>query len=209
MGNRFFFLFLRVLRCFSSPRSLLYTYRFSAGYRPITTGGFPHSDICGSPDICSSPQLFAACHVLLRRPVPRHPPCALSCLTFLVNSLCEFAFSLSGFSRCKIIAPTSCSPSGPSSWFSLSISLSIFFVSYSVFRVRSLSLTLPYKSLASFALRTECCTFGFQTTRFALWEFLAQTLSYESLASLALRTECCGGLGRTRTSDLTLIRRAL
>ena len=28
--------------------------------------GFPHSDICGSRDICSSPQLFAACHVLLR-----------------------------------------------------------------------------------------------------------------------------------------------
>ena len=92
LGNRSFFLFLRVLRCFSSPRSLLYAYRFSAGYRPITTGGFPHSDICGLTDICSSPQLFAACHVLLRRPVPRHPPCALSCLTFLVNSLCEFAF---------------------------------------------------------------------------------------------------------------------
>ena len=36
--------------------------------------GFPHSDICGSMDICSSPQLFAACHVLLRRHVPRHPP---------------------------------------------------------------------------------------------------------------------------------------
>ena len=43
--------------------------------------GFPHSDICGSPDICSSPQLFAAYHVFLRLLVPRHPPCALSCLT--------------------------------------------------------------------------------------------------------------------------------
>ena len=28
--------------------------------------GFPHSDIRGSRDICSSPRLFAACHVLLR-----------------------------------------------------------------------------------------------------------------------------------------------
>ena len=45
--------------------------------------GFPHSDICGSRDICSSPQLFAAYHVFLRLLVPRHPPCALSCLTFL------------------------------------------------------------------------------------------------------------------------------
>ena len=39
--------------------------------------GFPHSDICGSMDMCSSPQLFAACHVLLRLPMPRHSPCAL------------------------------------------------------------------------------------------------------------------------------------
>ena len=45
--------------------------------------GFPHSDICGSMDICSSPQLFAAYHVFRRLLVPRHPPCALSCLTFL------------------------------------------------------------------------------------------------------------------------------
>jgi hypothetical protein len=30
---------------------------------------------------CSSPRLFAACHVLHRRLVPRHPSCALSCLT--------------------------------------------------------------------------------------------------------------------------------
>ncbi len=48
------------------------------GVRPA---GFPHSDICGSMDICSSPQLFAAYHVFLRLLVPRHPPCALSCLT--------------------------------------------------------------------------------------------------------------------------------
>ena len=44
--------------------------------------GFPHSDTCGSPDICSSPQLFAAYRVFLRLLVPRHPPCALFCLTF-------------------------------------------------------------------------------------------------------------------------------
>ena len=43
--------------------------------------GFPHSDICGSVDICSSPQLFAAYHVFHRLLVPRHPPCALYSLT--------------------------------------------------------------------------------------------------------------------------------
>ena len=43
--------------------------------------GFPHSDIRGSRDICSSPRLFAAYHVFLRPLVPRHPSCALFCLT--------------------------------------------------------------------------------------------------------------------------------
>ncbi len=48
----------------------------------VFSSGFPHSDVCGSLDICSSPQLFAAYHVFLRLLVPRHPPCALFCLTF-------------------------------------------------------------------------------------------------------------------------------
>ena len=43
--------------------------------------GFPHSDIHGSMVICTSPWLFAAYHVFLRLLVPRHPPCALFCLT--------------------------------------------------------------------------------------------------------------------------------
>ena len=42
---------------------------------------FPHSDISGSKDICSSPKLFAAYHVFHRLLVPRHPPCALYSLT--------------------------------------------------------------------------------------------------------------------------------
>ena len=45
--------------------------------------GFPHSDIHGSMDICSSPWLFAAYHVFHRLLVPRHPPCALLRLTLL------------------------------------------------------------------------------------------------------------------------------
>ena len=48
----------------------------------VCPDGFPHSEIHGSRDICSSPWLFAAYHVFLRLSVPRHPPCALSCLTF-------------------------------------------------------------------------------------------------------------------------------
>ena len=44
--------------------------------------GFPHSDIHGSLNICFSPWLFAAYHVFRRLLVPRHPPCALSSLTY-------------------------------------------------------------------------------------------------------------------------------
>ena len=40
-------------------------------------GGLPHSDIRGSPGARPSPRLFAACHVLHRLSVPRHPPDAL------------------------------------------------------------------------------------------------------------------------------------
>ena len=43
--------------------------------------GFPHSEIPGSMPTCGSPRLIAACHVLLRLLLPRHPPCALSSLT--------------------------------------------------------------------------------------------------------------------------------
>ena len=50
----------------------------------VHPAGFPHSDICGSMDICSSPQLFAACHVLLRLLMPSHSPYALYSLTNLV-----------------------------------------------------------------------------------------------------------------------------
>ena len=65
------------------PHILFYSY--AGDY--IAIAGFPHSDICGSMFICNSPQLFAACHVLLRRLVPRHPPYALSSL-ILFLSLC-------------------------------------------------------------------------------------------------------------------------
>ena len=45
---------------------------------------FPHSEIPGSMDICSSPRLIAACHVLLRLLMPRHSPCALYSLTYRI-----------------------------------------------------------------------------------------------------------------------------
>ncbi len=62
-----------------------YTYVFSIRYMDMTPCGFPHSEIPGSKDICSSPRLIAAYRVLLRLPVPRHSPCALSSLTYFLQ----------------------------------------------------------------------------------------------------------------------------
>lgn len=51
------------------------TYVFSRQY--TLRCGFPHSDISGSKSTRDSPELFAACYVLHRLSVPRHPPNAL------------------------------------------------------------------------------------------------------------------------------------
>ena len=89
---------------------------FSGRYMDFTPCGFPHSEIRGSMAICALPRLIAACHVLLRLPVPRHPPCALSCLTnaglalcnsFLSCSLCVLNLSLHEFCKTTFV-PTIC-----------------------------------------------------------------------------------------------------
>src|ERR1700733_15936041 len=49
------------------------------------TRGFPHSDIHGSKPARGSPWLFAACHVLHRLLVPRHPPNALLSFNFQIS----------------------------------------------------------------------------------------------------------------------------
>ena len=92
-----FSLFLRVIRCFTSPSSPLRSYLFTARCPGIPQGGFPHSDICGSQPYHDSPQLFAVVHVLPRPLAPRHPPYALRSLTCctLSNGLAAAAhFSL-------------------------------------------------------------------------------------------------------------------
>src|ERR1700686_1263804 len=59
-------------------RTRLWIHQAVRGFYPR---GFPHSEISGSMPACGSPKLIAACHVLLRLLLPRHPPCALSSLT--------------------------------------------------------------------------------------------------------------------------------
>jgi hypothetical protein len=80
------------------------TYGFSHGNPGMSRDGLPHSEICGSKLVCSSPQLIAAYHVLHRLLAPRHSPCALSSLTIRTQNCCAFSGSrlqTTGFSPCE------------------------------------------------------------------------------------------------------------
>ena len=70
LGNHYYFLFLRLLRCFSSPGWLL-------AVTHLQCARLSHSEISGFTLVCSYPKLIAAYHVLHRLLVPRHPPYAL------------------------------------------------------------------------------------------------------------------------------------
>ena len=67
---------------FQFRRFPAYAYLIQRTLTEYCSAGFPHSEICGSKLMCSSPQLIAACHVLLRLLMPRHSPCALCSLTY-------------------------------------------------------------------------------------------------------------------------------
>ena len=51
----------------------------------MTAAGLPHSETPGSQPACGSPGTIAACRVLLRLSVPRHPPCALISLGRIIS----------------------------------------------------------------------------------------------------------------------------
>ena len=70
-GNHDCFLFLSLLRCFSSGGWL------SFEYYTFSIPGCPIRKPKDVTLVCSSPWLIAAYHVLHRLSDPRHPPCAL------------------------------------------------------------------------------------------------------------------------------------
>ncbi len=75
----------------------------------MTRGGLPHSDIFGSKLVCSSPRLFAACHVLHRLLAPRHSPYTLSSLTIRNSKLTltnRLHISWSATVPCNTACPT-------------------------------------------------------------------------------------------------------
>ena len=81
LRNLFWFLFLALLRCFSSggsPHMPMYSAYDNQTFLWLDCSIRISADIALT---YSSPQLFAVCHVLLRLSVPRHSPCALCSLT--------------------------------------------------------------------------------------------------------------------------------
>ena len=81
------FLFLRVLRCFTSPGWLPATMDSSQDSAVLPAEGFPIRTSTDRSLVGGSPWLFAATHVLHRLSEPRHPPHALSSLVTLNSGL--------------------------------------------------------------------------------------------------------------------------
>ena len=88
-----YFLFLEVLRCFSSLRSPL----CQAEIIVLQTIGLSHSEITGSKVICTYPVLIAAYHVLHRLREPRHPPCALNYFRQCISCKKHYASSIMNY----------------------------------------------------------------------------------------------------------------
>ena len=196
--------------------------------------GFPHSEICGSKLICSSPQLIAACHVLHRLLMPRHSPCALLRLNSFVYHLdildsrllrlncCNHVFSVYIFASAKLfVLPNFTERPISSLSFEFLYTCSCTLILYSVFnehlsqisdlRVR---LDLSSRTVARQVLSALCSltsvfgmgTGGPCTLRRRTIEF---SFAHVIRVSIAQTWLPAGGLKWTRTTDLALIRRAL
>ena len=158
-----------------------------------------HSEICGSPCICHSPQLIAAYHVLLRLPVPRHSPCALVRLTFfrvLNSSLFEnysfFSFGFSTSAICSFLPKFLCSKNFTSLCFYLFYRV-LFSFQGSTSRLHLFSLMLVGSN-------------GFEPSTSRLSGARSSLLSYEPISTGAC---LLGGDEEVRTLDLLRARQAL
>ena len=88
---------------FQFPGFPAYSYFIHCTLPDSSSGGLPHSEICGSRLIYSSPQLIAVSHVLLRLPVPRHSPYALLRLNFFWFSRSFRSFAFDSYQFLKVI----------------------------------------------------------------------------------------------------------
>ena len=162
----------------------------------MTPAGFPHSDIPGSKTVCVSPRLIAAYHVLHRLLVPRHPPCALSSLTGIRSKGASTSCPASQHSVVKDRARRASVTGTDTNWYSHRCE--------DLYRLH----ILPRNPLSNSGGDSGARTRSLRLAKPALSQ-----LSYIPAANRRgrppARARSVGGPGWTRTTHLTLIRRAL
>ena len=199
-----------------------HTYGFSVQYLPMKVGEFPHSEISGSMDVCSSPKLIAAYHVFHRLPVPRHSPCALSSLTVF---FCLRLFSLlPWFSICQQENLQNCI------FLDNFTNLILFLQNYSVFKVqvslrspctlsyfiRKVQTTRPslykdytsYNRLSPVSRPSHFCVAEIILESYAVYPIILRIIESQLEVFFLLFRED-GGPKWTRTIDLSIISRVL
>ena len=87
--------------------------------------GFPIRESAGQRLFSTSPRLIAAVHALLRLLMPRHPPCALTILTVIVDSRLRRSRASAGYNGdlpllfgqlCSFQGPARAQPRGLPGW---------------------------------------------------------------------------------------------
>ena len=181
-----------------------YGYVFTVQWRDMTHAGLLHSDTCGSKSACDSPQLFAAYRVLLRPLMPRHSPCALCSLTIFWN------YAFSNLRSCSLSSFENRQPFWNCSFLPKTFVLRIktfeflyfshHFLLCSIFKIPAFACV----KAASFLRNSP------QKNPFSLSSDEGSAASKVFFCLLFFSSkEKYGGHKWTRTTDLTLIRRAL
>ena len=191
-------------------------------------GGFPHSEITGSKGARASPVLIAACHVLHRLSMPRHPLEALMRLIVLSKT------------HALLFHPGTRGRQASSRWnasvlFICQIMMSFSDPTWPTLACNGRTLHSRCQSRRRITAQPQTChsrsrEFGGarrdRTDDLMLAKHALYQLSYgpkgrlvwehpvsRVVVDLSVRPRChtrkCGGPRRTRTADLTLIRRVL
>ena len=180
---------------FQFRRFPTYDYLIQHGLTGYCPAGFPHSEIHGSQAAFASPWLIVDRYVLRRLLVPRHSPYALSSLTMFdrINPSFESLGSFFGFFPSTIIY-CSCYPK-IFYHFTFTCALFSFQGTLTVVSRQSSDFQLQLR-----AVRVISCWFSF-----------SHSPRYASACARMKngKQPKFGGLKWTRTTDLTLIRRAL
>ena len=211
---------------FQFRRFPTYAYLIQRRLTEYCSAGFPHSEISGSTVICTSPKLIAACHVLHRLLMPRHSPCALLRLTLLSCEQESKQRKLSWTTtlrQCLLLPLLSYSPlykersrSGSQAFelCRLRVLRNCFVLPFEKFHKSFLFPSVACSSYlvtlfsfqgafpASFETRSKHLNFKclYPTSKFSTMKFLWPTFFFQKKV---------GGPKWTRTTDLTIISRAL